>query len=703
MRAKRSLCMILLLALWLSGCTPRGNNPATLATAQLMVAANPAGARVTVDGAVSGSSPLTVTLPAGEHRVVLSADGFAPISTTIQLAAGQTANYSPSLQDLVAPKVRLVADKSEVPWDGQILLQATATDNGQVASVELLLDGEQIAADDTATLSYELVPADTAGLTPDSRHVLTARATDASGNVAEQTLELRVGPMSAQASGQAQPTGQSGGAAPASATPSLRSRASPAPSPAWTPAPPTDAPALPTPQPTSPSPARTELRVGEITIPTYPYAAYLSTTSDPSVGDYPVQVLNRAAYDASNPSPAPKTYRKVVLENTYLRLSILPDLGGRLYECVFKPTGNNEFYSNPVIKPTKWGPGNPPYPAGANWWLAAGGMEWGFPVEEHGYEWATSWGQDHATLPDGSVMVSVFTRDPKRPYAVVDIILPPDTAYFIVRPRIRNSWGSTFRFKWWHDAMLAPGAANAPGPDLRFIMPASEMTVHSTGDASLPAAGQPLSWPIYQGRDLSRLGNWNQYLGFFERPSAQNGFMGVYDPVADEGMVRVYPSDEARGAKVFAMGWNSPPDWSNWTDDGSGYVELQSGLAPTFDDWYELPPGGEVTWSEVWYPVAGLGGLTYASDAAALNIEGVPGSGKVRVGVFPTRDVRGQLTIALPGMAPVTQDVTISPAAPFAGEFAYDDSLPDEGEVSVTLTDADGTEVLAYRATVRLR
>ena len=141
----------------------------------------------------------------------------------------------------------------------------------------------------------------------------------------------------------------------------------------------------------------TGYRVTEITLATYPYTAFQRSAVDSERNDYPVAVLDRAAYDASNPQPAPKKYRLLVLENRYLRLSILPDLGGRIYECTFKPTGNNEFYNNPVVKPTDWGPPSPPYPAGVNWWLAAGGLEWGFPVEEHGYEWSTSWGFDHVT------------------------------------------------------------------------------------------------------------------------------------------------------------------------------------------------------------------------------------------------------------------------------------------------------------------
>ncbi len=593
--------------------------PAAQQRRPLAVQADPAGATVMIDGVLRGASPLTVTLPAGDHVLGLRAEGFEPLTETLTLVAGQEGIYSPSLSALA---VRTALSTTEAP--------------------------------------------------------------------------------AAPAAGAAAPTRTPEPAASPTARPPTPTATS---EPATTSAPPAAAAAAPTPVPTPASlPAAgpaTVLRIGEISIPTYPYTPYLRSAIDATAGEYPVLTLDRAAYEASAPRPVPVTYTLVVLENRYLRLSILPELGGRVYECVFKPTGNDEFYRNPVIKPTSWGPPSPPSPRGANWWLAVGGLEWGFPVEEHGYEWATQWGYEPAELPDGSAMVTVFTGDFTRPYVAVQITLPPAAAYFTVRPAITNPNAAPFRFKWWATAMLAPGAANKPSADLRFIFPVSQVTVHSTGDASLPAAGQPMSWPVVNGRDLSRLGNWSQYLGIFERPAAAGNYMGVYDPSADEGMLRIYPSDVVRGAKIFASGWKNPLDSSQWTDDGSGYVELHGGLAPTFDDWAELAPGDEVTWSETWYPVAGIGGVTYANGNGALAL--VPGNGRLKVSLFPTAAVRGRLTLSLPGAEAIVRDVTLDPAQPLVQEIVLPGSVPAQGEVSLSLTSVQGEVVLAWRGTMGLR
>ncbi len=122
---------------------------------------------------------------------------------------------------------------------------------------------------------------------------------------------------------------------------------------------------------------------------------------------------------------------------------------------------------------------------------------------------------------------------------------------------------------------------------------------------------------------------------------------------------------------------------------------------PTFDDWYELAPGGEVTWSEAWYPVAGIGGVTFANDAAALAL--LPASGRLKVGLFPTTALRGRLTVILPGMEPSVREVTISPAQPLVQEVALAEGVPAQGQVAVTLVDAQGRTLFEWQGQAALR
>ena len=46
-----------------------------------------------------------------------------------------------------------------------------------------------------------------------------------------------------------------------------------------------------------------------------------------------------------------QTYKSWVLENEYLRVSLVPEMGGRILSIYYKPTGHEELYQNPVGVP----------------------------------------------------------------------------------------------------------------------------------------------------------------------------------------------------------------------------------------------------------------------------------------------------------------------------------------------------------------
>jgi hypothetical protein len=128
------------------------------------------------------------------------------------------------------------------------------------------------------------------------------------------------------------------------------------------------------------APSADRISITTISIPTYPYADFLSMEHSYVYNvDYPV--LDWQGYESSTPHPADKNYTAVLLENDWLRLTFLPELGGRLYGVTVKTTSEELLYQNPVIKPTYWW--GPPE---QGWWLAAGGIEWCLPLEEHRYE-----------------------------------------------------------------------------------------------------------------------------------------------------------------------------------------------------------------------------------------------------------------------------------------------------------------------------
>ncbi len=411
--------------------------------------------------------------------------------------------------------------------------------------------------------------------------------------------------------------------------------------------PPTDEPTFiptltPTPPPTHTPKPSVAVWEQDITLNTYGWqGALVPTNPDDAIYPYP-----RLNFDAVTP-PVPQTYRAVTIQNEYVQLVVVPELGGRILRWTDRVTGRQLFYANPVIKPTRWG-----Y---RGWWLATGGMEWAFPTEEHGLNEYRPW--QHQLLWNG---VRVWDTEDRTGMTVeVTIQLEAGRSTFSVTPRIANPTGDAQPYQFWANAMLTVSDGNAPSPGLTFILPDNAVTVHSTGDGGLPGPGGQMDWPVYGGRDFSRYSEWRQYLGVFANP-AQAGFVGAYDLSSDQGIVRVFPSATATGVKIFCMG-DLPSGL--WTDDGSRYFEIWGGRTPTFWDYWTLEPGASVGWTERWYPVSGIGGYNWANADAAIRL--APSGDNAEVAVATTRLLNGTVVLRRGGAEVQRWDATISPGQPF--------------------------------------
>lgn len=445
-----------------------------------------------------------------------------------------------------------------------------------------------------------------------------------------------------------------------------------------------------TPLPPSPSPAATAPAAGSslspaplaaaapwisettLTIATYDYEAALVPTA-PEDAVYPYPRLDPARVGP----PSPRTYRAVILQNGFVAVTILPELGGRIYRWVDKATGQNLLYENPVIKPTNWG-----Y---RGWWLAAGGIEWAFPVEEHGLNEYRPWQLSTGSTAYG-LSVTVSDVDSRTGMEVgATISLDAGHAWITLQPYARNGTAEAKSYQLWLNAMLALNGNSMSG-QTQFVLPTSEVIVHSSGDGGAPGSGAVMGWPIDNGRDMSLYGNWTGYLGFFA-PNPTQGFTGVYDPAADQGIVRVFNPGWPAGTKIFGPA-NLPP--GTWTDDGSGYVELWSGATTSFWSAATLLPGETFSWTEQWYPVHGLGGLTTANHVAALRL--VEAGGVIEGRVAVPAAFEGRVVLFVGGQPVGDWPVRIVPGQVFRATWTR--PADNGGAPALRLVGNDGTTVV---------
>jgi hypothetical protein len=187
----------------------------------------------------------------------------------------------------------------------------------------------------------------------------------------------------------------------------------------------------PPPTPTTPpiDPSAPWIEQGTITISSYQYdhPDCLIVTS-PGDFVYPYPRLN---HDCVMQKPLiERTFNAITLHNSYVAVTVLPELGGRLYRWQDKVTGRQLLYANPVLKPTAWG--------NRGWWLASGGIEWAFPTDEHGLNEYRPWDYSTEVLSD-TVSITVSDVEDQTGMTVgVTITLDADHTYMTLAPFVLN-------------------------------------------------------------------------------------------------------------------------------------------------------------------------------------------------------------------------------------------------------------------------
>ena len=169
-----------------------------------------------------------------------------------------------------------------------------------------------------------------------------------------------------------------------------------------------------------------------VTIPTYligppdpnPQFYFGGATQGAQQRIYPYPV-----YDNLTTEKVDKSYKMVYLENEYLKVGILPESGGKIFEAIDKTNGYNFFYRQHVIKPALISL------LGA--WIS-GGVEWNVPHHHR----ATTFLPVHYTMEesaDGSKTVWVGELELRdRMRWAVGITLRPGRSYLEASFRVVN-------------------------------------------------------------------------------------------------------------------------------------------------------------------------------------------------------------------------------------------------------------------------
>jgi len=296
-----------------------------------------------------------------------------------------------------------------------------------------------------------------------------------------------------------------------------------------------------------------------------------------------------------------QAWRAVYLENEYLKCSVLPDIGGHLYTCIDKLSGQAMFYANPSIKKADIG-----Y-RGA--W-AAFGIEFNFPVS-HNWVSMSPVRYSFARHADGSASVWVGNID--RVYGMewqVELRLRPGSTVLEEHVTLNNRADVRHRFYWWNNAGVEVK------DDSEICYPMRFTASHGFTDVD--------TWPVDStGKDLSII--HNQTDGPVSRfvHGSREPFMGVWRPDTKTGTVHYADYAELPAKKIWS--WGVDADGLDWrrtlSDNNSAYVEVQAGLFRNQETYAFLEPRQTIRFSEYWMPVRGIGGIARANLDGVLNLE----------------------------------------------------------------------------------
>ena len=429
-----------------------------------------------------------------------------------------------------------------------------------------------------------------------------------------------------------------------------------------------------------PAAVRAEVRAweGELTIPTYGWeedvnpkfwalegGAKLSTTVHGAI-TYPYVMQ-----DHLSRTKADRTYRALFLENEYLRVTCLPELGGRLHSVFDKTTNQEMFHTSRVIKPGMI--------AMRGAWIS-GGVEWNSGPHGHTVTIVSPVDAVTGRHADGSAYLEIANQEKIfRTRWTVRVTLHPGRAYLDEQIRIENPTDGMHPYYFWNCTAFP----NRPGT--RFIYPMSLGTDHN--------AREFFRWPVHEGRDLTWLKNYETYASVFA-VNCSYDFFGAYDVDADRGIVQVANHHELGGKKAWTWGeWEfGKVAQKNLTDDDGPYIEVQSGPLPTQSDYGMLGPHERVAWQEYWYPVHGLGdGFEFANQNLA--VQTARSDGRLELRLLATAKYDDAVCVlARDGQPMVRQQLNLSPGTPAVVALTEEPQRP----VDVTVTDAAGRVLAAF-------
>jgi tetratricopeptide (TPR) repeat protein len=380
-------------------------------------------------------------------------------------------------------------------------------------------------------------------------------------------------------------------------------------------------------------------------------------------------------------------YPFIHVENEFIDLGIMPELGGRIYFAVDKTNEYDFFYRNGVIKPSLIG-------MTGNW--ISGSLAWGYP-HHHGPNTVKPMDYTIEEHANGSRTVWISNTDRRHRLSVlVGYTVYPGSSIIEMTIHPLNKTPVSNSFLFWANPSVHCDSA------YQVIFPPSVqyVTYHSKNDMTTwPIADSRFNRYDFTGMDISWWKNTHIPSSFFSWDPREDYF-GGYDHHKQAGTVWVGNHHVCPGMKYWADG-NNPTGVrinNGLTDHSGRYIELMAGFyTDNQPDYSWLQPYETKLGSMIWFPVRELEGLKFANRNGALNLE-VSGNSSIKLRINTTSTQEGALVLlkTTRGEILLEKSVNISPADPFKVDLPLPPGLA-EDDLDLSVKDARGNVLLSYR------
>ena len=362
------------------------------------------------------------------------------------------------------------------------------------------------------------------------------------------------------------------------------------------------------------------------------------------------------------------SYKAVFLENEYLKVMILPELGGRIQRAYDKTNGYDFVYYNHVIKPALVGLTGP--------WIS-GGIEFNWPQHHRPSTYSPV---DYRLSENADGSCTIYVGETDKMYGtkgMAAITLYPEKAYIEIKGQLYNPTDLPQTFLWWANPAVPvnDNTYSVFPPDVNAVMDHGKRAV-----STFPiATGEYYKADYSAGVDISRYKNVKVPTSYMAAHSDYN-FIGNYDEGVEAGLLHVADHHISPGKKQWTWGnGDFGRSWDrNLTETDGPYIELMTGVfTDNQPDFTWLKPQEEKTFVQYFMPYKGVGRVGNATKEAAVSLTD-PEDGRAVLKVYTT-GVRKDTRITVKQKETVLYEKTadLSPEECFEATFAVDGNIED--------------------------